>query len=154
MGNSLLDLSDTTIKLYRKMDGSVSVKLNSHLMIHTKGQGFCLSTYLNQLDCSLTLDTGEEILLDEYQYSLGCIHKMGYMIHTFNASGKTKMEVINDGAGLLKIEYRLFSYPGQSSPDVIAKVVPVLARGPSSQRNSSNQEKWIKFKDRIAIVKR
>lgn len=97
------------------MDGSVSVKLNSHLMIHTKGQGFCLSTYLNQLDCSLTLDTGEEILLDEYHYSLERLHKMNYMIHTYQASGKTNMEVIKDGAGLLKIEYRLFSYPGQDS---------------------------------------
>jgi len=121
-------------------------------MIHSKGQGFSLSHYLNQLDCSLILDTGEHILLDEYSYTVDCIHKMDYMIHSFQASGTTKIEIIKNGVGLLKIEYRLFSYPGQGLPDVIEKVVPILARGPTSQRGSSNPDKWIKFQDRKAIL--
>lgn len=56
------------------------------------------------------------------------------MIHEFWASGAVSMETIIDTAGLLRIEYRLFSYEGQGAPSVIEQVVPVLARGIRAQR--------------------
>ena len=138
----MLQLADTSIRLYRKKNGFVSVRLHSYIMIHSKGQGFLLSGYLNQFDCSVTLDSGEHVLLDDYGYTYNCLYKMEHMIHELWASGSTALEKMNDTAGLLRVEYRLFSYLGQGSPDVIERVVPVLARGPWAQRASSNPSKW------------
>lgn len=141
----LLEIADTSVRLYRKRDGSVSVRWHSYLMFHTKGQGFRLAAYLNQFDCSLTLDSGEYVLLDDYEYTYDCLYGMDHMIHEVWASGSTEVEVLKDMAGLLRIEYRLFSHPGQGSPDVIERVVPVLARGATAQRYSSDPSKWGRF---------
>ena len=137
----MLRLADTSIRLYRKKDGSVSVRLHSYIMIHAKDQGFLLSAYLNQFDCSVTLESGEHVFLNDYRYTYRCLYKMDHMIHELWASGQTMLEKMEDTAGFLRIEYRLFSYPGQGSPDVIEQVVPVLARGPWAQRYSSDPAK-------------
>ena len=142
----MLQLADTSIRLYRKKDGSVSVRLHSYIMFHAKNGGFSLSAYLNQFDCSLTLDTGEVVKLNEYGYTVNCIYKLDYMIHELWVSGVTNLEVIRDTAGILRIEYRLFSHPGQGEPSVIERVVPVLARGIYAQRYSSDPNKWKKNK--------
>lgn len=128
-------LADTSVRLFRKRDGSVSIRLRSYLMIHCKGgRGFKLSAYLNKLEGSIKLDTGQCVSFDEWAYTENCLYKMEHMIHSFWASGTTNMEVIKDGAGLLRFEYRLFSYEGQGDPSIIEAVVPVLARGARSQR--------------------
>jgi hypothetical protein len=111
-------------------------------MIHAKGQGFLLSAYLNHFDCRVTLDSGEYIDLKDYTYTYNCLYKMEHMIHELWASGTANLETIKDTAGLLRIEYRLFSHPGQGSPSLIEQVVPVLARGPRGQRHSANPSKW------------
>jgi hypothetical protein len=104
-------------------------------MIHCKGgNGFKLSAYLNKLDGSITLDTGECVIFDEWSYTESCLYKMEHMIHEFWASGTANMSIIKDGAGLLRWEYRLFSFEGQGSPSVIEAIVPVLARGVRAQR--------------------
>lgn len=133
----MLQLADTSIRMYRKKNGQVSLRLHSYMMIHTKDQKFLLSAYLNQFDCSLTLESGEQGLLDDYGYTYNCLYKMEYMVHELWASGSTSMEKMTDTVGRLKIEYRLFSHPGQGSPEVIERVVPVLVRGPWKQRYSS-----------------
>jgi hypothetical protein len=105
-------------------------------MIHAKGHGFRLSAYLNQFDCSVTLESSDYVLLDDYRYTYDCLYVMDSMIYELWASGVTAMEKIKNTAGLLRIEYRLFSHPGQGSPDTIEQVVPVLARGPWARRYS------------------
>ena len=128
-------LAGTSVRLYRKRNGTVSVRLRSFLMIHCKGgNGFKLSAYLNKLVGSITLDTGECVIFDELSYTESCLYKMEHMIHEFWASGTTNMSVIKDGAGLLRLEYRLFPFEGQGSPSVIEAIVPVLARGVRAQR--------------------
>ncbi|MFV2058726.1 MAG: hypothetical protein ACC707_19865 [Thiohalomonadales bacterium] len=97
---------------------------------------------MNQFDCSVTLENGEYVPLDDYGYTYDCLYKMDYMVHELWASGSTKIEVLKDTVGLLRIEYRLFSHPGQGSPEVIERVVPVLARGVLAQRYASNPSKW------------
>jgi hypothetical protein len=131
----MLRLADTSIRLYRKKDWSVAIRLHSHLMIHCKGgTGFRLFAYLNQFDCKVTFENGECVKLNNYSYTDSCLYGMDHMIHEFWASGTTNMESLLDGAALLKITYRLFSFPGQGDPDSIELVVPVLARGNRSQR--------------------
>lgn len=131
----MLRLADTSIRLYRKKDWSVSVRLHSYLMIHCKGEtGFRLSAYLNQFDCWVTFEDGQRVKLGDYSYTDGCLFRMEHMIHEFWGSGTVEMESIRDGAALLQIEYRLFSFPGQGNPERIELVVPILARGVHSRR--------------------
>lgn len=113
----------------------MAVRLHSHLMIHSKGgTGYRLSAYLNQFDCSVTLDDGQRVQLDTYSFTYDCLYRMEHMIHGFWASGAAEMESIQDGAARLQIEYRLFSFPGQGDPERIDLVVPILARGVRAQR--------------------
>ncbi len=130
----MLRLADTSVRLYRKRDWSVSVRLHSYLMIHSKGGGFRLSTYLNQFECSLTFPTGEMVALDDYSFTYDCLYQMDHMIHEFWASGRVRMESIKDGSARLRIIYRLFSYDGQGDPSLIEEVVPVMGRGVRAQR--------------------
>ena len=130
----MLRLADTSVRLYRRRDGHVSLRLRSYLMIHCKDQGFRLSAYLNQLDCMLTLENGERVSLDDSGYSDSGLYKMEHMIHDLWASGISATENIQDSAALLRIDYRLLSFEGQGAPSVIETVVPVLARGIHAQR--------------------
>jgi hypothetical protein len=72
----MLRLADTSLRLYRKRDWSVAVRLHSYLMIHAKGGGFRLSTYLNKFDCTVTFESGETIHLDDYSYTYDCLYRM------------------------------------------------------------------------------
>lgn len=104
-------------------------------MIYCKDKrGFRLSAYLNQFDAKVTLPDGQVVALDEYGYTDQCIYQMEHMIHEFWATGTAHLDSIQDGAARLQIEYRVFSFPGQGSPDRIDVVVPVLARGQRSER--------------------
>lgn len=134
LGRIMIRLADTSVRLYRRRDWSVSLRLHSYLMIHCKGTGFRLSAYLNRFDCSLTLESGETVEMNDHSYTDSCLHKMDHMIHEFWASGRTTMESIQDGAARLRIVYRLFSFEGQGDPVVIDMVVPVLARGICRER--------------------
>lgn len=134
LGRTVIRLADTSIRLYRRRDWGVSLRLHSYLMIHSKGRGFRLSAYLNRFDCALTLESGEVVDMNEYSYTDTCLHRMDHMIHEFWASGRTNMDSIQDGAARLRIVYRLFSFDGQGDPNVIDMIVPVLGRGIRSQR--------------------
>ncbi len=140
----MIRLADTSIRLYRKKNGTVSVRLHTYMMIHAKKYGFRLSTYLNQFNCMLTLSSGQKICMDEYFYTDACLYEMDHMVHELWISGITELEKMVDTVGRLYIEYRLFSFEGQGPPDVIDCYVPVLARGESSKRYSSNPKNWSK----------
>lgn len=135
----MLRLSDTSIRIYRKRDWSTSVRLKTYLMIECKnGTGFRLASYLNQFDCSVTFENGTKVALDQYSYDFDCVFGMNHMVYELSAHGTTHLESHNNGVGLLQIEYRVFSYPGQGDPSRISLVVPVLARGAFSQRWKKN----------------
>lgn len=129
----MLRLADTSVRLYRRKDSKVSARLRSYLMIHCGEHGFRLSTYLHRFDCSLTLESGERVALDDWGYSDTCLYKMDHMIHDLWAAGVFALDRIKNSAALLRIEYRLFSYEGQGDPDTIEMVVPILARGRPNQ---------------------
>ncbi len=135
-----LRLADTSIRLYRRRDWSVSVRLHTHLMIPCKGRGFHLHTYLNRLDLSVELNDGQIVELGEYSYTDECIFEMDHMIHEFWASGVCQLDSLRDGAGRLEVVYRLFTSAGQGQPSTIDLVVPVLARGIRSERWARRKE--------------
>ena len=129
----MLRLADTSIRLYRKIDGTVSVCWKSYLMVHSN-TGFRLSAYLNKLDCQITIADDPTVPLGDLGYTEDCIYKMEHMVHEIWASGRARMGVIKNTVGLLRVEYRLFSFEGQGAPSVIEHVVPVLARGTAEQK--------------------
>ncbi len=137
-----LYLSDTSVRLYRKKDGKVSFRLHSYIMVDAQKGTFSLSAYMNQFDCTLQLTTGEIVDLSSIRYTATCTHSMDYMMHELWASGETEMEVMKDMVGLLRVEYRLFTYPGQGDSDLIEQHVPIITRGKHSQRYSSKPEDW------------
>ena len=131
----MLRLADTTLRLYRKGDGRVSVRWRSFLMIQAKGTSFRLSAYLRRFDMTATFPDGRTARLDDFGYSDSCDHELDHMIHDAWAAGIVEMPVIQDTAATLRVEYRLFSYDGQGEPSVIELVAPVLACGVKSQRS-------------------
>ena len=130
----MLRLADTTLRLYRKGDGRVSVRWRSFFMIHAKEQGFRLAAYLNKFDMSATFTDGTFVKLDDYGYSDSCDFELDHMIHDAWASGVVDMPRIKDTAALLRVEYRLFSFEGQGAPSIIEQVVPAIACGVRSLR--------------------
>ena len=131
----MLRLADTTLRLYRKGDGRVSVRWRSYFMIHAKGTGFRLAAYLNKFEMSATFTDGSSVKLDDYGYYDSCEFELGNMIHHAWASGVLDMPIIKDTAAILRVEYRLFSVDGQGDPSVIEQVAPVIACGVHSLRN-------------------
>ncbi len=130
----MLRLADTSVRLYRKRDGTASVRLRSYLMIHTN-IGFRLSAYLNKIECSIQIADGLTVHFDDVAFTETCTYKMDHMVHDFWASGSTPYGAMKDTTvGLLRLEYRLFSFDGQGDPSVIEQVVPVVARGTAEQR--------------------
>lgn len=130
----MLRLADTTLRLYRKGDGRVSIRWRSFIMLHAKGSGYRLSAYLNKFEMSVTFPDGEIIQLDNFGYADCCDYEMDYMIHEAWAAGIVDMPTMQDSAALLRVEYRLFSHEGQGEPSVIEIVAPVVACGIRSQR--------------------
>lgn len=102
-------------------------------MIHTN-LGFRLSAYLNKFDCSVAIAEGPTVHFDEVAYTEDCVYKMDHMVHAIWAAGSTKLGVMKNTVGLLRVEYRLFSFEGQGASSVIEQVVPVLPRGTAEQR--------------------
>lgn len=136
----MLRLADTSVRLYRKRDGTVSVRLRSYLMIHTN-TGFHLSTYLNKLKCSIQIADGPIVQFDSVAFSDACTYKMDHMVHDFWASGSTSYGAMCDTTvGSLRLEYRLFSFEGQGDPSIIELIVPVVARGTAEQRYGSKRQ--------------
>lgn len=129
----MLKLADTSIRLYRKKDGTVSVRWKSFLIIHAK-QGFRLSAYLSRFDCSVTFSGGMTVKFDDISYTEECLYEMEHMVHEIWAAGTASLDIIKNTVGVLRVEYRLFSFDGQGEPSVIEQVVPIVGRGTAEQR--------------------
>ncbi|MFD0727455.1 hypothetical protein [Lysobacter brunescens] len=125
----MLRLADTTLRLYRKSDGRVSVRWRSFFMIHAKGAGFRLSAYLRKFDMSASFTDGSLVKLDDWGFYDSCDFELDHMIHHAWASGVADMPSFKDTAAILRVEYRLFSFDGQGGPSVIEQVVPAITCG-------------------------
>jgi len=124
----MLRLADTSIRLYRKKNGKVSLRLRSYLMVNTN-IGFRLSAYLRNIQCKVTLPSGEIIEMNDISYSDTCDYALETMVHQFRASGETDMDVIEDCIGKLRLDYHI-SFTGHPSeePDFIEIVVPLIKK--------------------------
>lgn len=124
----MLRLADTSIRLYRKKNGKVSVRLRSYLMIETN-TSFYLGTYLKDISCVLTFSNGETMVFDDVAFAenMECEYHLDTMIHEFWASGITEMNCIKFSVGMLCVNF-LFSFTGHPSEqsDSVEYIVPLI----------------------------
>ncbi len=126
----ILRLADTSIRLYRKKNGQVSLHLRSYLMIDTN-VGFRLSAYLRDISCKLTLTTGQVVIFDDISWGewTFCKYERDTMVHEFLARAIADMPTIADGIGTLRVDYR-FSFTNHPSEgfESFEVVVPLIKR--------------------------
>lgn len=123
-----LDLSDTSIRAYKKQNGKISLHLRSFLLIKTDAS-FSLSQYMKNLECLLILQDGTTIAFDEIEYSVGCEYALETMAHSFLASTITNLTNIKSGLARLRVTYHL-SFTGHpyEEPNSFEKIVPLVRR--------------------------
>lgn len=126
----MLRLADTSIRMYRRKDGKVSLHLRSYLMVQTDAS-FRLSTYLKDVSAQLTMPTGPVIQFDRVAFSdaLKCKYSLNTMVHDFWASAVAQLPTLTDQVGLLRVDYHL-SFTGHPSetPAFFELVVPLIKR--------------------------
>lgn len=123
-----ITLADTSVRLYRKKSGEVSVRLRSYLMVKTN-VGFRLHRYLKNISCFLTFPPGNTMEFEHVSYTdlLECAHQHNTMVHGFLAAGVTEMAELKSGVGKLRLTYWL-SFTGHSTekPQSIQYFVPIV----------------------------
>lgn len=126
----MLNLADTSIRLFRKKNGKVSVKLRSYLMIETD-VSFRLGSYLRDISCTLALPEGEPIKFDDVSITETpeVDFQLNTLVHGFWASGITEMEEMESRVGKLRLNY-LLSFTGHPSEgqNSVEYVVPIIRR--------------------------
>jgi len=125
----MIELSDTSVRLYRKKDGRVSVKLRSYLLV-TTNVGFSLSAYLRSISLHLKLASGEELKFDEVSFACDVeCYAMETMVHDLSGSGILEIDKIESTVGRLTLNYHL-SFTGHDTeePASISYIVPVIKR--------------------------
>lgn len=126
----MLRLADTSVRMYRRKDGRVSIRLRSYLMVSTN-VGFRLGAYLRSISCRLQFADGKEIEFDSVAFT-ECIeteYKLNTMVHGFWAHGVTDISKIRDTVAKLRLDYHLsFTGHPEEEPSHFEVVVPVLRR--------------------------
>lgn len=118
--------------MYRKVDGTVSFRMHSYLMVPARGGGFSLTAYLTDFVGALKLASGLHVSLDNLSVTEGCFRASDTMVHEFWARGDAELSDMTETVGTLRLEYKLFG-----SPTVIELVVPVVPRGPNRSRRAA-----------------
>jgi hypothetical protein len=126
----MLRLADTSIRMYRRKDGRVSLRLKSYLLVESK-VGFRLSNYLRSISCHLRFASGKEIEFDEVAYTddTEAEYKLDTMVHGFWASGVTDVDTIRNTVATFRMDYRL-TFTGHESETAksFETVVPLVRR--------------------------
>ncbi len=126
----MLRLADTSVRMYRKKDGRVSLRLKSYLLVESN-VSFRLSAYVRELSCALRLASGEEIEFDtvEFTEETQAEYKLNTMVHLFWAAGVTDMKTIRNTVATLRLDYRI-SFTGHESEvaEHFEAIVPLVRR--------------------------
>jgi hypothetical protein len=125
----MLSLADTSIRLYRKKNGLVSLRLKSYLLVHSN-VGFSLDAYLRNLSCQLTISSGQVVPM-EYSFTIHtqAEHILDTMLHSFWAWGEVEMESMRNSLGKLRVDYHI-SFTGHpyEKPDFFEMIVPLIVK--------------------------
>ncbi len=133
----MLRLADTSVRMYRRKDGRVSVRLRSYLMVSTN-VGFRLAAYRRSISCRLQFPDGKEIDFGSVAFteSVEAEYKLNTMVHGVWAHGITDIPKIQDTVATLRLDYHVsFTGHPEEEPSHFEVVVPVLKRRPAYGRS-------------------
>jgi len=124
----MLKLTDTSVRMYRRKDGRVSLRLKSYLLVESS-VGFRLSAYLRSISCHLRMASGKEIEFEEVAYTedTEAEYKLNTMVHGFWAWAVTDMDTIRNTVATFRMDYRI-SFTGHESEkaESFETVVPLV----------------------------
>jgi hypothetical protein len=124
----ILDLSDATIRAFKKKDGRISFHLKSFIFVNTT-VNFSLTDYLRDFHCSFTLPNDYTIEFDKTAIGVRYFfpHEFNILAHTFHASTISDLRELEDCLAKLNIVYRI-SFTGHPSEgsETLQKIVPVV----------------------------
>lgn len=127
----MLRLADTSVRMYRRKDGRVSLRLKSYLLV-TSNVSFRLSAYLRSISCHLRFASGQEIEFDEVAYTedAEAEYKLNTLVHGFWASGVTDIGTIRNTVATFRMDYRI-SFTGHEYETArsFQAIVPLVKRG-------------------------
>jgi hypothetical protein len=126
----MLKLADTSIRMYRRKDGRVSLRLKSYLLVQSN-ISFRLSAYLRSISCHLMFASGNEIEFDEVAFTedTEAEYKLGTMVHGFWASAVTDMDTIRNTVATFRMDYRIsFTGHEDETAESFQAVVPLVRR--------------------------
>jgi len=126
----MLRLADTSIRMYRRKDGRVSLKLRSYLLVESK-VGFRLSAYLRSIACHLRFASGEEVEFDEVAFTeeTEAEYELDTMVHGFWAVGVADMATIRNTVARFRMDYRLSFTGCETEPlQCFEAIVPLVRR--------------------------
>lgn len=124
----MIELSDTTIRLYRKQDGQASLILRSFLMVNTSNS-FNLHAYLKNVSLHLRFSSGEECELIPSVFGSRECFSQNIMVYKFTGSGAIELKEFKNTICLLTMKYHV-SFTGHSSEEEnsISYYVPVIVQ--------------------------
>lgn len=125
----MLSLADTSIRMYRKKSGLVSLRLRSYLLVHSN-LGFSLNAYLWSLACQLTLSSGQIVPMEtSYTIHTQAEYVLDTMVHLFWAWGEIEMESMRNSVGKLRLDYHisLTGHPSEK-PDSFETIIPLVVK--------------------------
>ena len=136
----MLSLADSSIRMYRKKNGLISLRLSSYLLVHSNA-GFRLDAYLRKLSCQLTLSSGQVVTMEHaFTVDTQAEYAFDTMVHKFYAQGEVKMESMRNSVGKLRVDYHI-SFTGHTceEPDFFEMTVPLVVitmeyRGTSKEK--------------------
>ena len=125
----MLNLADTSIRMYRKKNDLVSLRLKSYLLVHSN-VGFRLNAYLRNIACHLTLSSGLVVPMDtSYTINTQAEYTLDTMVHLFWAWGEVEMDIMRNSVGKLRVDYHI-SFTGHpyEEPDSFEVIVPLIVK--------------------------
>lgn len=127
-GQLELWLADTSIRFYRRRDGTASVRLRSFLMIRSDVD-FSLAAYLRDISVDLETASGATVVFDTVSHTETCSYAMGVMAYGLWASGVGTIDAAGSRIGRLGLNYHL-SFTGHpyERPRRLEVLVPILNR--------------------------
>lgn len=124
----ILDLSDTTIRAFKKKNGRISFHLKSFIFVTTT-VNFSFTYYLREFHCSFTLPNGHKIEFNNTAIGVKYFfpYEFNIMAYPFNASTVSDLRDIEDCLAELNIIYRISftGHPSETS-ETLQKIVPVV----------------------------
>ena len=103
-----MDLTDTTVRAYRKRDRRISLHVRGHHLVRTN-RTFRLGAYMRTWSCHILFPDGRKVLFDDVGFTDDAVCECSYgtMAHAFFASTTTEFLEMSTSLVRLHFTYQL-----------------------------------------------